>query len=75
MMRRVPERIGCEDYVGWRWQECGRVCAPGVWDDRAVLSDVIARRILAERVDELFVGKVAGDDADMGITLGDEDAG
>ena len=74
MLRWVPERVGCEDDVSWWGQEIRRICAPGVRYNGAVLSDVIPRHILAERVDELCVGEVAGDDADMGIAFGDENA-
>ena len=77
VLRRVPERVCGEEDVGCGalGQERGRVGAPGVRDDGAVRSGVVARYVLAERADELGVGKVAGDDADMGIALGDEDAG
>lgn len=75
VLSRVPERVGREDDVGWWGQERGRIGAPGVRDDGTVLSDVVAHHVLAERVDELCVGEVAGDDADVGMAFGDEDAG
>src|SRR5258708_5933322 len=74
MLCCVPERVSGKDDINWRGQERRRVSPPGVWDDGAVLSDVIARHVLAECVYELCVGKVAGDDADVRIAFGDEDA-
>jgi len=75
VLRRIPECVRREDDVG-RGEERGRVAAPDVGDDGAVgaRAGQVARRVLAERADQLCVGKVAGDHAYVWVALGDEDA-
>ena len=85
VLRRVPERVRREEDVcagaggggggGGGGEERRRVRAPRVWDDGAVGARVVARHVLPERVDELRVGEVTGDDVNMWVALGDEDAG
>ncbi|KAI9454434.1 hypothetical protein F5148DRAFT_1151710 [Russula earlei] len=64
---RVPERVRCEGDVGGGKQR-ERVRAPGVRDDGVVGARVVARCVLAKRVDQHRVGKVAGDDVDVWVT-------
>ena len=71
---RVPQRVRHEDDVCCRQQQHGRVCAPGVRDDTAVRSGVVARYVRAECADRQGVGKVACDDVCVWVGFGDEDA-